>query len=966
MEWAIHNCVFYLYPSFENENNYNNFVMLYNEFKNYKNDETKDDIKDDEKAINNISLKYLSDYKDLDTLAIISINLILSDFELNPYSRQKQKYLNFYYIVKMFLNNLIGKESELNQLNKLFEFYNNNKIADEMVDTKFENVDQNLYEILFYGFRYCVQSFNKDTFYSTFFKKECISILKQNYIPGNNSLDDLHLKELPNIEKHFLTYPSKKHCFVCSCGKYYKIGHYGFPRSDDDSIKCSNCQEIIGFEEKKEGQIYGLQQRPGHYIIFKNKEEKANLMSKYKLSEEMLQNKTLEDYIKDIIEPILKKEEKGLSIFNKDLFESKNKIRKMSEIGYRLLNFILYSHIFFGNCFDFINNKDLEQYCIINNIPDIIQNNWNLLKKALKEESIENIEIFMNQIFPYLSELINKQKAFNSLEERNKFEDDVENIIKVCIKNYRNYRKKYIYENYEKSNLKEEKFKVIINELAPYEKYTDPKYPLYKYFMLTNYPTISNFKLELMKIDKYYYKYPLLTQLLFFEKTNEDKLKYLFEFNELSNFLIDNYSLKISREAAKDTIYGISREEEDILKQKKEKFKTIINQLNEDNLYYKDYKKLKKREYIADDKLIYFLIDNYETNFGMYIAAAYESFINWQNGFLELIADSITQKGKSNFYSNNILNKIPVQNAKQKHILSLNDINLVNIIIQYSKRDIFSDNGTIDYLKYNFFNYDFDLIENELGKVILSGKCLFEEDNLNFFTFKYENNSKIFSDFYKNYPQKELSPDEKKALDNYYDGNNISNDDNNNIFKGFFDTLLFLFFYLNDNIFDEEERFKDVLNKIDNNKIPEDDIKYFNNVELKVNTFMSIFFYIENKYLNAQKFDKLINDDMKKNFKGLIKENEKLNNKIKKYKNKEDLINAIKRYVFRYIIDNKNMNKEQIKMKNLIPELGKPDLWELNKIKIDEIKNSLNDTFGDLNLRVEQILTFYDALLKIS
>ena len=60
------------------------------------------------------------------------------------------------------------------------------------------------------------------------------------------------------------------------------------------------------------------------------------------------------------------------------------------------------------------------------------------------------------------------------------------------------------------------------------------------------------------------------------------------------------------------------------------------------------------------------------------------------------------------------------------------------------------------------------------------------------------------------------------------------------------------------------------------------------------------------------------------------------------------------------------MNKEQIKMKNLIPELGKPDLWELNKIKIDEIKNSLNDAFGDLNLRVGQILTFYDALLKIS
>ena len=290
----------------------------------------------------------------------------------------------------------------------------------------------------------------------------------------------------------------------------------------------------------------------------------------------------------------------------------------------------------------------------------------------------------------------------------------------------------------------------------------------------------------------------------------------------------------------------------------------------------------------------------------------------------------------------------------------------MHTVIQLSKRDIINGNE-IDYLNYNYFNYDFDLIENELGKIILNGKCLFEEDKLNFVTFKYENNSKIFSDFYKKYPQKELSQEEKNALDNYY--NEKKKESNyKQVFKDFFDSLLFLFFYLNDNLFDEEEQFKNVLNKINNNniKISPNDIKdYFNEVELKVNTFTSMFFYLENKYLIGDNFKELIKP-IEGNFKDLIKDKEKLNNIIQKYNYKEDLINAIKRYAFRYIIDNKNIEKEQIKNQNLILELGKPDLWELNKIKIDEIKNSLNDNFGDFNLKVGQILTFYYELIKIS
>ena len=63
-----------------------------------------------------------------------------------------------------------------------------------------------------------------------------------------------------------------------------------------------------------------------------------------------------------------------------------------------------------------------------------------------------------------------------------------------------------------------------------------------------------------------------------------------------------------------------------------------------------------------------------------------------------------------------------------------NDFN--NILYTFSKRNIFNKDGTINYLKYNSFIFDFSLIEEELVKILLPGKCLFEgEDHLNFMVF---------------------------------------------------------------------------------------------------------------------------------------------------------------------------------------------------------------------------------------
>ena len=47
----------------------------------------------------------------------------------------------------------------------------------------------------------------------------------------------------------------------------------------------------------------------------------------------------------------MKKSKVGFMAVRKEYFEKKDKtIRKLSNIGYRLLNFIIYSHLFYSYC----------------------------------------------------------------------------------------------------------------------------------------------------------------------------------------------------------------------------------------------------------------------------------------------------------------------------------------------------------------------------------------------------------------------------------------------------------------------------------------------------------------------------------------------------------------------------------------------------------------------------------------
>ena len=61
-----------------------------------------------------------------------------------------------------------------------------------------------------------------------------------------------------------------------------------------------------------------------------------------------------------------------------------------------------------------------------------------------------------------------------------------------------------------------------------------------------------------------------------------------------------------------------------------------------------------------NDSLIYFLNDDGELGYGMYLPAAYQKFIQWQNYFIQPIIDSEIQKRTFNYYIQNLKNKIPI------------------------------------------------------------------------------------------------------------------------------------------------------------------------------------------------------------------------------------------------------------------------------------------------------------------
>ena len=902
----------------------------------------------------------------LDIFIIITINKIINKINLDKDKEKDNNSIDFKYF-----SNENTKLCNENLFNLLSLYYNKDKFYEMLKEklSKEEEIDQNLFIILLYGFRYCAQSLNNknnNNLYCSLFSENCLNILNESYIPGNNILEDLHLYTIFDIEDHFNKYPSTYGCYVCPDGHYYSTDPIGILNNKEQCPKCPICKIEIGYGKNakiKNNQNY----EKIHYRIVKNEDDKNKETNKNEINEGQFQIKTLKEYKEEIIEKLLlNKEKPGLNIINKKLFLSKKeRIGHLSKIGYRLLNFIIYNYLFFANYLGFISDENLKNYCLIKEMSclEIIESNWNLLKEALHEKSINSIEIFMNLIFKNLSNLLNKDtNSFQNVEKRNIFEKEVEKIIIENINNYNDYQKFYFDEQYKQLNIKKDEeenkeknkeinnkddIKIIVNEVFPLEYYPENDYPFFKYFMYTEYPDKNNFILKFQEIgETYKYQYPLLYQLLL-DDPNLKKLKYFYNFNEFCNYMLDHYSYKISRDkASKISLNDLKlKDYTDI------QFNNFCTSWNE---IYKDAKEYKgnlvnQKTLNENDKLIYFLNDDKD----MHIAAAYQLFISLQNSFLQPIYDANAYNGILHFYAHNLKNRIPIQEAKQNQILSLDDINIEEIISKHSKRDILREKDNIYYYNYNNFIYDFDLIEKELGELILPGKCLFDENKLRYVSFWLENNTNIFTTFSEIYHQKELDQETKNIITNFfcYENNNDKNGK-----KEIYISYQNLLNYFNNYHHDEEDIITTILNdESEYIKIPNKLYELFGKDEFKINQLLNIYLVIEEIMFDEIKEKKFKNNNLFNNIQKKINSDE-----LKKISKKIDLLRALKRYFLRYLIDDYYI--KQNSERNIALELEKSELWNVNENKLKEIKEVLNKQLKDYDIKVKESYHFYEII----
>ena len=347
------------------------------------------------------------------------------------------------------------------------------------------------------------------------------------------------------------------------------------------------------------------------------------------------------------------------------------------------------------------------------------------------------------------------------------------------------------------------------------------------------------------------------------------------------------------------------------------------------------------------------MIDNKEH----IISKVYRDLIKYQNSFLSpIISNNKNSNGILHFYYDSLNKKINIQNSINSHI-DISNINIDNISLRNSKRDIFKKGGIINYSSYNSFKYDLAAIEEELGEKILPGKCLFEENELKFITFWGEGNPDILTMFIKKYQKQEkLNLEEEEIIMNY----NKRYKNEINVLKEFYESFRILFFYLDENKnkieLNLDKNMNELLQYIPPDLNLSNDFYQFLNEEgkrFKLDKIVEIFLYFEHLYFGLYYYKH--ENEFMKNMNNI--DLELLNELDDEFKN--EFIKALRRYITRYLIGNRNI--DNIKNENLIKEFYKSDLWGINYMKqFEEVKNKLDTYLKNINIKIDKAFGLYE------
>jgi len=881
----------------------------------------------------------------------------------NIYGKNKNVFID-----KMkILYNLTNERINLgNEGKTIYQYLLNNELLENNIINKISDkpLAKEEFEILLYSLRFIlnIQINHNKCFYNDILKGNTNQFINDNYIPGSFSLINEFVKSYNILKEKFKQIEEVGYYICKDCGYLYEVQGNTYPTSQEN---CPNGHQIGGIDNlcsKMDIRVFPDKNELNKYI--------ENDTNNYANS---FVSKTLEEFKRDYVDQHLLNITKGIvKNYTINDFEKNDSYRNLNIITFRLLNFVLYSYLLSAYILNKLNEEEIKSYLIENLSPKtlfgIIKKAWELLNNSLKDIGIENAQIFINMIFDKIIEYMNSLDSVDTQEKLELFEKSIDNYILQTISDidkinglnneYHNLQEEIL--NYNPQNINE----IIQSNYEP-SIYPQSIYPNLQYFCISNILDFNSFVQKFNSCSDNIRKYALINMLINKENNlskNTIYLKNLNNINKFANLLLNIYSYKISRDDAK--IRKLSEELSFIISNYNEMYNSSINDniifINKYiNPFIQSWNQLKDKLFkykgrIINDKakgdkpleininnaLSNFLVDDGEKSGGLFLASAYESMIEWQNQFIDEIISKNTTSGILNSYIYQLEKEISIQDATQDEIVNINDNTyeiLNNLILSSSMRNIFDDkNDKINYRNYNDIIYNYDLIEEELGKIILPGLKRFKKDKIKFITFLYEGfrggNSNILVEYNNKYKKRELTEKERNCIDV------LKENKNNRVYNDIFSSLQILMIEIIKENYDQNYLLYDIIKKLPKYIILNEDItklmhdNYNDKNSFTINSLVSFFEYFEDLCWNQiknfipSKYQVEINEDTKQyilNYFNSINQNKKIN--------KKNFTSALRKLISRSIAGSRQDidMKPDLKLKMYIK---RDDLWNYNLV----------------------------------
>ena len=904
-------------------------------------------------------------------------NILVNNYISFIYGEEKNKYIN---IMKQ-LYNTSYQYLKLNEEGKiLFKYLMNYDLLEKNIFNKISDnpLTQDEFEILLYSLRFIfnTQIQNKNCFYNNILKENSKNVINNNFIPGSFPFTD-EFERSYFIIKEYKGDKFHTGLYICKdCGYLYEIPWCSFPMTKG---KCPNGHIIGG----NNNVCYKKDLR-----IFETQKQYDDLVNYWKTRPDWInssQNMILEDYKRQYVDNKKDRIEKGINKnYDVFLFENKTSVRNMHKITYRFLNYLLYSYLLGSYILNNLSENDIKEYLVWNLFPHtlfgIIKRNWELLSLYLKEIGIEKVQIFLNVIFEKIIEIIVEYKSFDSSDKMYELENEINDFILEKISNKKGIdtlNKEYNEWNNSLLNISPKSYKqMIIGEYDP-NIYDQKLYPDIQYYSLSlqyNMNTFYNKFDYYENISKYFLIYSLTYQLIYRDNEIIERMKFLDNINKLSNLLLKKYYFKINRKEAKyKRLIGELPEIENFYNEMTgEKMdKNLIEKFNENwdsiktkiigygnTIWYKCIDLGKKPIDInSESSLNCFLVDDGEKGGGMFLASLYENMIYWQNYFLNSIIENNQKSGPLNKYISQLEEEIDIQEASPEEILNIDESTyeyFKNLILKYSMRNIIETNDKINYKNYNDIIYDFDYIEQELGKLILTGKKRFTKNIklIKYLNEGFTNYDKItLEEFISKYGKRELNEKEKKLIFDL-----IKQNKNDKFYSDIYFSLQVILDKLIKENFDPKKLIYQIITSFPPYLSINEKLKKFlnstyeNNSSEKlfsIDSLISIFEIFEALCWDMIKNE--INPDYKLDIdeetkQGLLTYFEENNNK-EKLINKKSLTSALRKLLSRYLIgERQDLFKNDLQLRLILPQ---EQFWEQNLIDNDDFCYELGNILAE-------------------